>query len=186
STLCELFGVMLFTRLASVRRSASCLFRSGQLYQFVKIKCPTPIRSNFSKIDLIPPVHSDHSVAFFPDAHRFAHDHPVDNFLVFGAGPASLPAPSPIDPLPDIVVSFRTLLKVEKGARVSSENCGNVLRRAQIANLSNAPPKRDQSFRRNCTQAEYSTIAQLPKRSADVRGERISAERMDRDSPAAA
>src|SRR5205823_10429969 len=89
-------------------------------------------------------------------------------------------------PLPGIVVSFRTLLKVEKGARVSSENCGNVLRRAQIANLSNAPPKRDQSFRRNCTQAEYSTIAQLPKRSADVRGERISAERMDRDSPAAA
>src|SRR4029077_13088795 len=114
---------MLFTRLASVRRSASCLFRSRQLYQFVKIKCPTPIRSNFSKVNLIPPVHSDYSIALLPDAHTCAQDHPMDNFLVCGACAASLPAEPPIDPLPDVVVSFRTLLKVEKRARVSGENC---------------------------------------------------------------
>src|ERR1700730_19440620 len=101
----------------------------------------------------------------------------MNNFLVFGACRSLLPAASPIDPLPNVVVSFRRFLKVEKRARVSSENCGNVLCRAQIANLSNAPPKRDQSFRRDCTQAECSTIAQLPKWRAAVRGERMSGER---------
>ena len=52
---------------------------------------------------------------------------------------------------------------------------GDVLQRAGIADPPNLSAKSRQNFCRDCTQAKYSTVAQLPKRRIDIRREGILA-----------
>jgi hypothetical protein len=79
---CQLFRATLSDRLVLARRSESHIFPSRKLHEFVEIKCPSPIRSDFPKIDVIPTIHSGHPIPFLADAHWFARDHSVDNFFV--------------------------------------------------------------------------------------------------------
>jgi hypothetical protein len=76
--------------------------------------------------------------------------------------------------MPDVVVAVGTLFKVQKRARISGKNRGDVLQCARITNLSNSLAKRPQRFSRDSTQAQPSTVTQFPKGLVDIRRKRIS------------
>src|SRR4029079_3056503 len=126
-----------------------CFFSIRHLHKLIEIKRAATFGSHFSKFNLIPAVHTIYLVTFLPDAHWFARNHAMDDFFVFGPWPAPHSAASPIDSMSDIVIAVWTPLEIEKWPRVSREHRGDVLQCVRIANPSNLPAKRQQSFRCN-------------------------------------
>src|SRR5438552_45183 len=107
-------GATLFAVFAFARCRRKWLSCSRQPHKLIEIKRATTFGSHFSKFDLIPAVHPIYLIAFLSDTHRFARDHAMDDFFVFGSWPASHSAPTPINSMPDVVVSVGALLEVEK------------------------------------------------------------------------
>src|SRR5205809_7094961 len=107
-------GAALFAVFAFARCRRSWLSCSRQPHELIEIKCTATFGSHFSKFDLIPAVHPIYLIAFLSNTHRFVRDHAMDNFFVFRSWPASHSAPTPINSMPDVVISVGALLEVEK------------------------------------------------------------------------
>ena len=107
-------GATLFAVFAFARCSCSWLSCSRQPHKLIEIKRAATFGSHFSKFDLIPAVHPIYLIAFLSNTHRFARDHAMNDFFVFGSWPASHSAATPINSMPDVVISVGPLLEVEK------------------------------------------------------------------------
>ena len=88
--------------------------RSRHPHKLIEIKRAATFGSHFSKFDLIPAVHPIYPIAFLSNTHRFVRDNAMNDFFVFGSWPASHSAATPINSMPDVVISVGALLEVEK------------------------------------------------------------------------
>src|SRR3954451_17379245 len=107
-------GATLFAISAFARCNRSWLFCSGQLHKLIEIKRAATFGSHFSKFDFIPTVHPIYPIAFLSNTHWFARDHAMDDLFIFGPWPALHSAATPINSMPDIVISVGALLEIEK------------------------------------------------------------------------
>ena len=107
-------GAALFAVFAFARCRRSWLSCSRQPHELIEIKRAATFGSHFSKFDLVPAVHPIYLIAFLSNTHRFARDHAMNDLFVFGPWPASHSAATPINSMPDVVISVGALLEVEK------------------------------------------------------------------------
>ena len=128
-------------------------FGIRQPREVIQIERSATFRSYLSKFHLVPTVHSVDDVTFLSDAHRFVRDYAMDDFFVFRLWPASHSTATPINGMPNIIISIGPLFEIKKRACVSGENRRDVLQCARITDLSNSLAKRPQRFCRDCSQA---------------------------------